>query len=107
MASEMPPPVAAVLDAANSGNIEQFLDCFASDGSVDDWGRIFSGRQAIRDWSDREFIGAQVSLEVMKQSADGETAVVTTQVGGSGFNGEGTFTFTTEGAVIRQMRITA
>jgi hypothetical protein len=46
-------------------------------------------------------------LEVMKQSADGKTAVVTAQVGGSGFNGESTFTFTTDGEVIRAMRITA
>ena len=107
MASEMPPPVVIALAAANSGNIDQFLDCFAADGSVDDWGRIFSGRQAIRDWSDREFIGAHVILEVVEQSADGETAVVTAQVGGSGFNGESTFTFTTEGDVIRSMRITA
>ena len=107
MASEIPPPVVAALDAANSGNIEQFLACFAADGSVDDWGRIFSGRQAIRDWSDQEFIGAHVSLEVMKQSADGKTAVVTAQVVGNGFNADRTFTFTTDGEVIRAMRITA
>jgi hypothetical protein len=107
MTPESSPAVVATLGAANSGDTEQFLDGFTEDGSVNDWGRVYRGRQAIREWSDREFIGVHVSLAVIEQSTSGDTTVITAQVGGSGFNGESTFSFTTEGNAIRTMRITA
>ena len=107
MTAEIRRAVVAALGAANSGDTEQFLDCFTEDGLVNDWGRVFRGRQAIREWSDREFIGVHVSLEVTERSTSGDSTVITAQVGGSGFNGESTFSFTTEGDAISIMRITA
>ena len=107
MRVETPPAVVAALGAANSGDTESFLNCFSEDGSVNDWGHIYSGRQAVREWSDREFIGVHVHLAVLEQSTSGNTTVVTAQVGGSGFNGRSTFRFTTEGDAIRAMSITA
>ncbi len=107
MTAETPPAVVAVLGAANSGDSEQFLNCFTEDGSENDWGRVYSGRQAIRAWSDRESTGVDVSLEVIEQSTYGDTTVIRALVGGSGFNGESTFSFTTAGNAIRTMRITA
>ncbi len=55
--TDLPDPVARVLDAANRHDSDAFLAFFTEDGVVDDWGREFAGAAAIRGWSDREFIG--------------------------------------------------
>jgi hypothetical protein len=60
----VPAPVAAAIDAANRGDKDAFLACFTPDGVVDDWGREFRGPDAITAWSDKEFIGVDVSLAV-------------------------------------------
>jgi ketosteroid isomerase-like protein len=101
----IPQPVAAALAAANANDTEAYLDCFTDDGIVDDWGREFGGRDAIRGWSDREFIGARVSLEVTAvEERDGAT-VITAQVGGDGFNGPSHFSFRVEGDKVARMTI--
>lgn len=107
MNSEVPGPVAAALNAANAGDTERFLDAFAADGAVNDWGRVFTGHAAIRGWSNREFIGVRVSLDVAEVSTAGEVTTVAAQVGGSGFNGPSHFAFTVKDSSIREMRITA
>src|ERR1700729_3013959 len=90
----LPVPVAAALEAADAGNTEDFLAAFAPDGAVDDWGRVFRGHDEVRRWSDDEFIGKQVTLRVTGVRSDGDTTTVSTQVGGSGFNGPSDFSFT-------------
>lgn len=107
MNSEVPGPVAAALNAANAGDTERFLDSFAADGAVNDWGRVFTGHAAIRGWSNREFIGARVSLAVAEVVTSGAVTTVTAQVGGSGFNGPSHFAFTIKGSHIYLMQITA
>lgn len=102
----LPAPVQAAVDAANAGDTDAFLAVFTADGAVDDWGRVFSGAEAIRGWSDREFIGKQVSLAVTGSSTDGATTTISTQVGGNGFNGPSDFAFTLDGSRIALMRIT-
>jgi hypothetical protein len=88
----LPEPVAAAIEAANANDTAAFLACFMPDG-VDDWGREFRGPDEIREWSDREFIGVRVSLDVTGvEREDGETTVTAT-VGGEGFNGPSHFTF--------------
>jgi hypothetical protein len=105
-ADPLPIPVAAALEAANAGNIEDFLAAFAPDGAVDDWGRVFRGHDAIREWSDAEFLGKQVTLRVTgTRTADG-TTTVSTEVGGNGFNGPSDFAFTVAGNHVTLMRIT-
>jgi hypothetical protein len=76
---------------------------------VDDWGRTFTGREAIRGWSDAEFIGQRVTLAVTEVStgADVAEAVVTAQVGGDGFNGPSHFTFRAAGDQLASMKIRA
>jgi hypothetical protein len=102
----LPIPVAAALEAAEAGHTEDFLAAFAEDGAVDDWGREFRGREAIRSWSDAEFIGKQVTLEVTGTRTEGDTTMVSAQVGGQGFNGPSDFAFTVAGGRITLMRIT-
>jgi hypothetical protein len=106
--TQLPALVQAAIDAANAGDIEQFLALFGPGGSVDDWGRTFTGPSEIRSWSDAEFIGKRVSLAVESAdtSADGAVAVLAT-VGGDGFNGPSHFTFRLHRDAIASMTITA
>jgi uncharacterized protein (TIGR02246 family) len=103
----LPAPVQAAVDAANRGDVEAFLALFAEDGVVDDWGREFAGRDAIRSWSDAEFIGKQVTLAVDGVARDGARTVVSAEVGGNGFNGPSHFGFDLDGPRITRMTIRA
>ena len=107
MTTDLPAPVRAVIDAANAGDTAAFLACFPADGVVDDWGREFRGPDAIRGWSDAEFIGVKVGLRVTRVTIDDLDVVVTAQVGGDGFNGPSHFTFRVEAGVVRRMTIRA
>lgn len=96
-----------MVDAANRGDVEAFLDSFVATGVVDDWGREFAGREAIRGWSDAEFIGKRVTLAVTEVEQDGARTVVTAEVGGDGFNGPSHFTFDADGPLLGRMTIGA
>jgi hypothetical protein len=105
--ARLPKPVDAAIDAANRHDTDAFLGCFTPDGVVDDWGREFSGREAIAGWSDAEFIGVDVSLAVEDVASDGDETTVTAQVGGRGFNGPSHFTFRVAGDRVARMTIRA
>jgi hypothetical protein len=102
----LPRAVADAIDAANAHDTEGFLDSFAPDGSVDDWGRVFTGREAVRGWSDSEFIGVDVTLRDLRVTAVDGGVAVTALVGGRGFNGPSTFTFAVGDAGVERMTIT-
>ncbi|MFI6984618.1 SgcJ/EcaC family oxidoreductase [Embleya sp. NPDC050154] len=105
MDQRLPAPVRRLVAAANAGDAEAFLDAFAADGSVNDWGRVFTGRDAIARWSDAEFVGVRVTLSVTAVREDGDETVVTADVGGDGFDGQSDFSFRVAGDVVREMRI--
>ena len=107
MPDAAPAPVARLLEAANGNDTEAFLAAFVDGGVVDDWGREFVGTQAIRGWSDREFIGERVSLDVRAIEQRGGATVVTAEVGGDGFNGPSHFTFAVDGDRVSRMTIRA
>jgi hypothetical protein len=107
VAPAVPDPVARLLRAATDQDIDAFLAGFTGDGVVDDWGREFTGTDAIRSWSDNEFIGKRVSLDVREVTQDGATTVVTAQVGGDGFNGPSHFSFEVRGDYVARMTIRA
>jgi hypothetical protein len=79
-----PAAVTRPLNAAKANDTERFLAAFAEDGVVDDWGREFVGTDAIRGWSDREFIGKNVILDIRSIERDGDATVITAEVGGDG-----------------------
>lgn len=105
--NDLPEPVARALAAANANDSEAFLACFTHDGVVDDWGREFRGPDEIRGWSDREFIGVRVSLDVTGVEQRADETTVTATVGGDGFNGPSHFTFATNGDRLTRMTIRA
>ena len=107
MDTPIPTPVSELLDASNAGDTERFLKSFTDDGFVDDWGRVFSGHEGIRSWSDAEFIGKSVTLQVTNVTTNADTTIVSAEVGGSGFNGPSTFTFVAADDGVRSMSITA
>jgi hypothetical protein len=107
MLEPAPAPVAKLLEAANANDTDAFLATFVDGGVVDDWGREFAGENAIRGWSDREFIGKQVSLEIRRVEQDREATVVTADVGGEGFNGPSHFSFLVDGDRVSRMTIRA
>jgi hypothetical protein len=107
MADQIPEPVARLLDAANRHDTDAFLAGFSPDGVVDDWGREFAGADAIRGWSDAEFIGVEVTLDVQEATRDGDDITVGALVGGGGFNGPSHFTFTVSGDRVARMAIRA
>lgn len=105
--NDLPDPVAAALAAANANDTDAFLACFTPDGVVDDWGREFRGPDEIRGWSDREFIGVRVSLDVTDVENTSSATTVTATVGGDGFNGPSHFTFEIDGDRVARMTIRA
>jgi hypothetical protein len=73
----LPEPVARALEAANANDTDAFIAAFVDRGVVDDWGREFTGPVEIRSWSDREFIGQRVTLDIRAvEHKDDETVVI-------------------------------
>ena len=103
----VPDPVTQLLEAANANDTEAFLGAFADGGVVDDWGREFVGGDAIRGWSEREFIGKHVSLQILGVQRNGDATVITADVGGEGFNGPSHFSFLVDGERVSRMTIRA
>ena len=104
--TDLPHAVTRLLEAANRHDSEAFLACFTDDGVVDDWGREFAGAAAIKGWSDREFIGVEVALDVRETriGADGDVTIEA-DVGGDGFNGPSHFTFRLRADLVSRMTI--
>jgi hypothetical protein len=110
MTVSLPAAVQAVFDATNAGDTAAFLDAFTADGVVDDWGREFRGREAIKSWSDGENIGVHAVLTPTSVTASAASAadyVVTADVAGGGFNGPSHFTFRVDGERVARMTIRA
>jgi len=105
----MPTPtvITAFVNAVNGGDTDAFLALFDEGGVVDDWGTRYVGRNQIRTWSNRELIGAKAALVITSAEQQGNEVSVLAQVGGNGFNGPSRFSFTMDGAVIKEIRITA
>jgi hypothetical protein len=105
MTPDIPEPVARLLEAANDHDTEAFLAGFTDEGVVDDWGRKFVGAEAIRGWSDREFIGVEVVLEVTGTTSNGDETTISAEVGGRGYNGPSHFTFAVRDGLVARMTI--
>jgi hypothetical protein len=104
---QLPPPVAALVDTVNAGDTIGFLDSFTPDGVVDDFGRMFCDREAIRAWSDKEFIGAEGRMTVTRVATGDNSVEVSADWHSTHANGPSTFAFTLVGEKISLMRISA
>lgn len=107
MTAQLPQPVAAFVEIVNAGDTIGFLDSFTPNGIVDDWGRRFCDREAIRAWSDAEFIGADGRLTVTGAATGYNTVEVTADWRSTHANGLSLFAFTLVGDKIALLRISA
>lgn len=103
--TDIPEPVASFIKAVNRHDEEAFLDAFSVDGFVDDWGRVFTGREAIKGWSDNEFIGATGVLTPQETTVDGERITVVGDWASTHANGLSSFTFAVAGDRLASMTI--
>ncbi|ASR36577.1 polyketide cyclase [Prauserella marina] len=101
----VPEPVATFIDAVNRNDEAGFLDAFTTGGFVDDWGRVFTGRDAIKGWSDKEFIGAKGTLTPREVTSDGDTVTVVGDWRSNYANGLSRFEFRVEDGKLGSMTI--
>lgn len=99
------PVVRQMLAATNAEDRESFIDAFAADAVVDDFGRRFVGHEQIGRWSDAENIGTHNRIAVTGVRTDGPAVVLDIDVRGAGYNGPGTFAITSDGGLISSMVI--
>ncbi|WP_193106276.1 nuclear transport factor 2 family protein [Brachybacterium sp. FME24] len=104
----VPEPVASFIEAVNRHDEQAFLDAFGTEGtegSVDDWGRDFPDRESIKQWSDKEFIGARGVLTPEEVTVDGTRVTVIGDWRSNHANGRSSFTFDVDGDRIAKMTI--
>jgi hypothetical protein len=61
---ELPSALQAFVDATNAGDTDAFLDVFARDAYLDDWGREFHGRHGVASWNASDNIGVNAHFAV-------------------------------------------
>ena len=105
--SETPAPIRAFLDATNGADSEAFVAAFTPDATLDDWGRIYRGRDGIRDWDSTDNIGVQAHFDVLAIATEDapDTFVATLRVSGNGHNGTGAMSFQLRDGHIASLRI--
>jgi hypothetical protein len=102
------PAIRAFFDATNAEDDQKFIEAFAPDAVVNDWGREFRGHEKIAEWNANENIGVHSRITVLGSApaTDGRGGLeVTIQVRGGGYNGGGSFVFTTADGLISRMVI--
>ncbi|MGP9489207.1 nuclear transport factor 2 family protein [Glutamicibacter sp. AOP33-2CA-4] len=104
-APTIPEPVAAFITAVNNHDEQAFLDAFTPQGAVDDWGRDFTGRDQIKTWSDKEFIGSHGTLTVEKVERVGGSIAVIGDWRSNHANGRSKFVFDIDGDKLVKMTI--
>jgi ketosteroid isomerase-like protein len=62
-----PGPIRRFVEATNKGDTEAFLDTFADDAFLSDWGRSFRGREQIARWNQSDNIGRHLSRPHRRQ----------------------------------------
>jgi hypothetical protein len=102
---ELDPPIRAMIDATNAADSAAFLEAFADDATLTDWGRTFTGKAEIARWNDDENIGVRSRILVTGVERSGGTVIVGVAVSGDGYNGGGSFAFEVESGLITRMVI--
>ncbi|MFW7415867.1 nuclear transport factor 2 family protein [Demequina sp. SO4-18] len=100
-----PEPVASFIDAVNRHDECAVLDAFAPGGYVDDWGRMYCGRDQIKAWSDSEFVGTTGTLRLREVDVEGDVIMVVVDWTAAGAEELSRFEFVPEGRWIASMTI--
>lgn len=104
--TNLPATIENFIKVVNVGDNEKFLSFFDKEkGVINDWGRKFVGHQAIKGWSDKEFIGAKGKMTPTKVEKNGEEYKVFADWKSNFYSGASLFIFTLDGEKIKEMRI--
>jgi hypothetical protein len=103
--SELPDPINHFVETVNRGDTKSFLDFFTSDGVVYDSGRRFDSQEAIRKWSDREFIGAKGYITVTNIERTNNGFHLKADWKSNYFTGPSRFTFVLQDKKIKELHI--
>ena len=78
----LPPLVATFVEATNSSDVERLMTTFAEDALVNDQLRDYWGKPAIREWAERDIVGARLTMNVTKVVNHYGNFIVTADVDG-------------------------
>ena len=78
----LPDPVSAFIGATNKGDLEALLETFAEDALVNDQLQDYWGKAAICVWAERDLIGAQLRIKVVRTLEHYGHSIVTAHVDG-------------------------
>lgn len=107
MSVNLPPVIAAYIQATNDHDTEATLACFAPDAIVTDDGQTMSSTETIKTWIDEVTANYRVTLDVTNVSRQDSKIVVTTLTSGN-FDGSPfpfRYTFSIAGNRITRMVI--
>ncbi len=79
---QLPKPIEAHFQATNADDPVTFLSIFVEDAVVMDAGKEYHGKTAIKEWSDHDYFGDHLRLEVTNAVHDAEEIVVTAKSDG-------------------------
>src|SRR6201998_819271 len=83
MPIELPPLVAAFVEATNSFDLDRLMVTFSDDALVNDQLRDYWGKAAIRRWAERDIIGAKLTIAVTKVVKHYDNFIVTADIDGN------------------------
>lgn len=105
MSDQIPEPVASFIKSVNAHDETAFEKFFTDDPVVDDWGRVFTGFDQIKTWSDVEFIGSAPTFTVTEVSLAPGSVTVVGEWRSSHANGPSSFRFDLKADKIAAMTI--
>ena len=80
---QMPQAIAAFIEATNAHNSDEFLATLTDNAVITDEGQEYCGIAAIKAWSDERYVGAKVTLAVVKVVTSADKTIVNLQVDGN------------------------
>ena len=80
---DLPPLVAAYIEATNGFDLERLMATFAEDALVNDQLRDYWGKPTIREWAKRDIIGERLTMNVTKVINHYGNFIVTANVDGN------------------------
>jgi ketosteroid isomerase-like protein len=102
---DVPAAVVRMIEATNAGDSAAFVEAFADDAYLEDWGRKYHGRDGVRSWDATDNIGKHAHFDAEGVRRDGDDWIVTLRVSGGGFNGTSDIRFGIIGDRIARMII--
>jgi hypothetical protein len=79
---ELPPLVAAFVEATNTFDLDRLMATFADDALVNDQLRDYWGKAAIERWAERDIIGKKLTIAATKVLKHYDGFVVTAEIDG-------------------------